>query len=228
MRKPFLPVTIALVALTLSCSAPPKVNTLPTASSLPNLQSDRKSNDGTPPATQVPSSATTVGDSGVSQTTPASTLLPNETPSSTLQLATDGPTMMHINETIELGIQIDGAALGVAAFNLDIVYNQRVLMLETPKASLSLNLGERNWRCDLPPPTADLDPSPDVGRARLVCFSSGGEDAPAPHTPLTLAKVAVHGLDAGSTALRFENVGFFGPDARAIPVSVVDLTIDVE
>ena len=67
-----------------------------------------------------------------------------------------------------------------------------------------------------------------MGRARLVCFSFGGEDAPAPQTPLTLATIELRGVSAGSVTLRFENVAIFTPDAEAVTVATTPATIRVE
>ncbi len=118
--------------------------------------------------------------------------------------------------TIE--ISVEGAVERIAAFNLDVVYDQAAFTIEAIAPALDvLEVPGRDFSCNAPPPSPDVDPDPTVGRARLVCFSFGGLAAPAAETPVTIARLTVPSGTA-TPRLRFENVAIFRPDATGIPI----------
>ncbi len=145
------------------------------------------------------------------------------------RLVIEGPGQIGLNESAEIEIRITGPALPVAAFNFDIVYDQRILTLEAPAPALDgLNVGNREWQCSIPPASGDVDPNPSLGRARLVCFSQGGQNAPAPRVPLLLARVSLRGVSHGETILRIEQAAAYGPDARSLGIAASETTIRAE
>jgi hypothetical protein len=157
------------------------------------------------------------------------TATPTATPPGGLQLRLVGPGSVDVGSAIELSIRLEGDAVAFAAFNFDVVYDQALVSLGTPEAALNaLNTADRTFQCDLLPPSGDVDPNPQVGRARLVCFSFGGPEAPAPSSPTTVAAIQLTGTMAGSAELRFENVAFFTPDASPIAVAPQSATVLVE
>ncbi len=109
------------------------------------------------------------------------------------------------------------------------MYDQTLASLGTPAANLNaLNTADRAFQCDLPPASADVDPNPAIGRARLVCFSFGGVQASAPRSPLSLASVDITGTTPGTATLTFENVAFFAPDGTKIDVASQPAQIEVK
>lgn len=153
----------------------------------------------------------------------------NATPEAQLRVVLAESSGVVVNGTVASTVRLEGDIRDVAAFNFDIVYDQRLVTLDAPGPNLdALNVGIRRWQCDLPPANGDVDPDPTIGRARLVCFSFGGPDGPAPETPLTIATVTVRGVSRGLTALRLENIAVFGPDAHAITVDASPATVQVE
>jgi hypothetical protein len=149
-------------------------------------------------------------------------------PQAQVRLILSGPESLGAGETAELEIRLEGEVEPIAAFNFDIVYDQRLVTLDAPVPPVdALNIGDRQFQCSLPQPSGDIDPDPNVGRSRLICFSFGGESAPAPQTPLTLATVTLHGVSAGDATLTFENVAVFSPDAKGIAVHAPSKEINV-
>jgi hypothetical protein len=154
---------------------------------------------------------------------------PTTSPGGGLQLTLVAPASVGVGDTIQLSVRLEGDTVAFAAFNFDVVYDQTLVSLGAPEPALdALNTTDRTFQCDLPPPSGDVDPDPDVGRARLVCFSFGGTQASAPSSPITIATIELTGLNAGTTQLRFENVAFFTRDATSIPVAPQPATVLVE
>ncbi len=150
-------------------------------------------------------------------------------PEAAQELIMDAPADVTSGEPVRLAIRMVGEPVPFAAFNFDIVYDQRLVELEAPEANVDgLNTGGREFQCALPPPSGDVDPDPGVGRARLVCFSFGGEDAAAPVTPMTVAHVTLRGTAPGEATLHAENVALYGPDASAIPIGASSVRIVIE
>lgn len=145
------------------------------------------------------------------------------------QLTIDAPADVTSGEQVRLAIRMVGESVRVAAFNFDVVYDQRLVVLEAPEPALDeLNTAGREFNCNLPPASGDVDPDPAIGRMRLVCFSFGGVEAEAPNAPLTLATVSMRGISSGTATLQFENVAVFTPDGQPVTVSVVPATVQVE
>jgi hypothetical protein len=155
----------------------------------------------------------TPGDGNGGNNTPSAT----STPVPAVHLTLSGSDNVAIGSTVQLEIRLEGEVESVAAFNFDIVYDQRLVTLDAPEPA-QLDTGQRQFQCNLPQASGDIDPDPNIGRARLVCFSFGGESAPAPQTPLTIAAITLRGVSAGNATLTFENVGVFSPNAKGIPV----------
>lgn len=149
------------------------------------------------------------------------------TPAPSVQLTFSGPDEVGNGDAVELDVRLEGEVESVAAFNFDIVYDKRLLTLEAPVPA-QLDTAQRQFQCNLPQASGDIDSDPNVGRARLVCFSFGGESAPAPQTPLTLATVTLHGVSAGNATLTFDNVAVFSPDAKGIAVDTPSKEINVK
>lgn len=140
-----------------------------------------------------------------------------------------GPDTTAPGQNATFLVRLEGSGDGVAAFNFDIVYDQRLVTLDAPLPDLQmLNAASRQWQCNLPPASGDVDQNPNIGRARLSCVSFGGAEAPAPHTPLTLATVTVRGIAAGTAELRLQNVAVFGPDETNLPVIVSPAVLRVK
>jgi hypothetical protein len=138
---------------------------------------------------------------------PTATALP---PSGlTLELVAPGSTA--VGTTAEAQVRIVGSgAPRVGAFNFDLVYDQTQIVLETPQANQALlDATGREFRCDLPPPSGDIEPAPDVGRARLVCFSFGDAGQDGFPAPATIATIRVRPLVSGNIALQWERVAFY-------------------
>ncbi len=162
-------------------------------------------------ATPRPIATPGAGNGGTS--TPSAT----STPVPAVQLTLSGSDSVDVGSTAQLEVRLEGEVESVAAFNFDIVYDKRLVTLDAPVPA-QLDTGSRQFQCNLPPATGDVGSDPDTGRARLVCFSFGGESAAAPQTPLTLATITLHGVSAGNATLTFENVAVFSPDAKGIEV----------
>jgi hypothetical protein len=178
---------------------------------------------------QSPAPTATASPSTPTPTTAPSTATPTATPAGGLQLTVVGPGSVDVGSTIELSIRLQGDSVGFAAFNFDVVYDQTLVSLAAPEPALDdLNTADRTFQCDLPPPSGDVDPDPQVGRARLVCFSFGGPQASAPSSPITIAAIELTGVTAGTAVLTFENVAFFTPEATPISVAPQPGTILVE
>jgi len=183
----------------------------------------------TPTPAQSPAPTATASPSTPTPTTAPSTATPTATPAGGLQLTVVGPGSVDVGSTIELSIRLQGDAVAFAAFNFDLVYDQTLVSLGAPEAALdALNTADRTFQCDLPPSSGDVDPDPQVGRARLVCFSFGGPQASAPSSPTTVATIELTGVAAGTAALTFENVAFFTPDASPITIAPNPTAVTVE
>jgi hypothetical protein len=139
------------------------------------------------------------------------------------------PASIEADDTAQVSVRLEGDPTAFAAFNFDVVYDQTLVSLDAPEPAIAdLNTADRTFQCDLPPPSGDVDPDPQIGRARLVCFSFGGPEASAPSPPITVATIDLTAVQAGAAELTFENVAFFTPDATAIPIAPESGTVLVE
>jgi len=172
--------------------------------------------------TATPGPAATPGAGNGGDSTPSAT----STPVPAVHLTLSGSDNVAVDSTVQFDVRLEGEVESVAAFNFDIVYDKRLLTLDAPVPA-QLDTGSRQFQCNLPPATGDVGSDPNSGRARLVCFSFGGESAPAPQTPLTLATITLHGVSSGNTTLTFDNVAVFSPDAKGITVDTPSKDIAV-
>lgn len=238
MRLVFVMVTFGLLFAALGCSGGGDSSEDPTATSAGGTRALE------PGATEAVATVEAGGATAVAEATQqagAATPAPDATrepgrgspavpaPVPTQELIIDAPPDVTSGEPVRLAVRMVGESVPFAAFNFDIVYDQRLVELEAPEANVDgLNTGGREFQCALPPSSGDVDPDPDVGRARLVCFSFGGEDAAAPVMPMTVAHVTLHGTAPGEATLHAENVALYGPDASAIPIGASSVRIVIE
>ncbi len=182
------------------------------------------------PATATAVAATVIagGPTAIAQATAAAGQPPTATPVPRLQVTLGVATTVSAGSSIDLEVRVDGPATSIAAFNFDIVYDQRLLTFDAPTPDLTvLNTPDRQFQCNLPAPSGDVDPDPTVGRARLVCFSYGGTQASAPNAPLVLARITLHAVAAGQATLTFENTAVFTPDAKNVTIAAVSAQVTV-
>jgi hypothetical protein len=126
-------------------------------------------------------------------------------------------------------VSISGEPFSLGAFNLDLVFPQDAVSVQELAANLDdLNVEGREFSCSLGSSGSDLEPDPAIGRLRVVCFSFGGEAAPAPQAPTVLARFELTALHAGSVEIRLENVAVFTPDATGVTIGASPLTVIVE
>ena len=105
----------------------------------------------------------------------------------------------------------------IAAFNFDLVYDQSLVRMEALEANLPALLATgRQFSCDLPAPSVDIEPAPAVGRARLACFSFGDLDAPGFSPPFVLATVTLRAVAAGSAQLVLQNAGVYSAEGTSL------------
>jgi hypothetical protein len=114
-----------------------------------------------------------------------------------------------------------GSVSDLQAFNFELVYDQTVVSAPTittgpdtdrnPDAEQTfLSSTGRTWSCSPPAPSGDIDPDPNVGAARLSCFSTGSVPGPdVGATETLLATAEFEALAEGSTALTLRNVNTF-------------------
>jgi hypothetical protein len=121
------------------------------------------------------------------------------------------PAVTRAGDDIVVRVWLSGAsARPIAAFNFDLLYDQRRVRMETPvPEEAALETTGRDFTCNLPPPSADVEPDPATGRARLVCFSFGSGKADGVRPPLTLATVRFRLLAAGPASLSLDAARFF-------------------
>lgn len=142
--------------------------------------------------------------------------LPTATPlrPSGLTLELVVPATVPVGQTVQGQVRIRGStAERIGAFNFDLVYDESQVRLGVPAPSDAVLSGtEREFSCDLPPPSADVEPVPSVGRARLACFSFGDATLQGLESPSVLATISLRPLVPGTIALRWDAVGMFAWD----------------
>ena len=150
------------------------------------------------------------------QETPSrtSTALGTPLPPSGLTLELVVPAKVSVGQTVQAQVRIRGtASASIGAFNLDLVYDETQVRLQAPVPSEAVLMGtERDFSCDLPPPSADVEPATSVGRARLACFSFGDEAQQGLSSPAVLATIALRPLVPGTFQLEWEAVDLFAWD----------------
>jgi hypothetical protein len=128
-----------------------------------------------------------------------------------------------VGETVEAEVRVRGTPRAdIGAFNFDLVYEETQVRLGAPAPSEEVLEGtERDFSCDLPPPSADVEPATSVGRARLACFSFGNEGQQGLTPPTILATISLRPLVPGRIELRWDAVDFFAWDGTNLG-SVLD------
>jgi len=189
-----------------------------------------------PPARETPAPTPTPprGQPPAPRATAGPYVSPTAEPTIVLSVDTD-PTMPGIQTkrtvrggTFTVDIVVSGLPISssLAAFNLELVYDQTVLQAPTLGAPVSaldrnldvnqqfLNSTGHDFECGGVPPCGDADPDPAVGRARLLCTSIA--DAPAIAGEGVLASVTFQVVGSGTVDLRLERVAFYDTEGNPL------------
>jgi hypothetical protein len=130
--------------------------------------------------------------------------------------------------TFTVDIVVSGlpASPGLAAFQFDLVYDQRVLLAPTLGAPVSaldrnpdanqeyLNSTGHDFDCGMPAPSGDGDPDSAVGAAFILCLSIA--DAPAIAGEGVLASVTFQVVGSGTADLRLDMVALCDTEVNEI------------
>ena len=107
-------------------------------------------------AVTTPSNPTVTSTVSNPSSKPTQTPVPQNVTTSNLALS--APATVSVGSTAEVDVQLTGSASDIAAFNFDLVYDQRVVSLSAPTPNLSaLNVSGRDFQCNLPAASGDID-----------------------------------------------------------------------